>query len=76
MRRLRAGIIGLGVGEQHIQVSKQILAGRTTTQITDLGHDARLNELADMLGETSDSTMHSARDMLQTASNLTERVHE
>lgn len=63
-------------GEQHIQVSKQIQAGRTTTQITDLGHDARLNELADMLGETSDSTMHSARDMLQTASNLTEHIHE
>ena len=63
-------------GEQHIQVSKRIQDGRTTTQVVDLGHEDRLNELADMLGETSDSTMHSARDMLKTASDLTERVHE
>jgi DNA repair protein RecN (Recombination protein N) len=63
-------------GEQHIQVSKQIQDGRTTTQVTDLGHEGRLNELAEMMGETSDSTMHSARDMLQIASDLTEHVHE
>jgi DNA repair protein RecN (Recombination protein N) len=63
-------------GEQHIQVSKQIRDGRTITIVSDLGYEARINELAYMLGETSDSTMHSARDMLQTASELTDHVHE
>lgn len=63
-------------GEQHIQVSKQIQDGRTTTQVADLDHEERLNELANMLGEASDSTIHSAHDMLKIASDLTERVHE
>ncbi len=63
-------------GEQHIQVSKQIRDGRTITIVADLGYEARINELAYMLGEASDSTMHSARDMLQTASELTDHVHE
>ncbi len=62
-------------GEQHLQVSKQIQNGRTITRVTDLNEDARVPELAQMLGETSDGTMHSARDMLKTASILTNRTH-
>lgn len=58
-------------GDQHLQVSKQIQDRRTVTQVTDLSDEARLIELAHMLGEPSDSTLHSARDMLQTATNLT-----
>jgi DNA repair protein RecN (Recombination protein N) len=60
-------------GEQHLQVSKQIQNGRTITKVADLRDEARLPELAQMLGETSDGTLLSARDMLRTASTLTSR---
>jgi DNA repair protein RecN (Recombination protein N) len=62
-------------GEQHLQVSKQIHDGRTITRVTDLNEEARLPELALMLGETSDGTLHSARDMMKTAATLTNRTH-
>lgn len=60
-------------GEQHLQVRKQIQNGRTITQVADLSDEARLPELAQMLGETSEGTLHSARDMLKTAASLTNR---
>lgn len=63
-------------GEQHLQVTKNIQNGRTVTQVSDLKDDARLPELAQMLGETSEGTMHSARDMLHTASSLTNPSHD
>ncbi len=63
-------------GEQHLQVSKQIQDGRTITRVIDLDEEDRLPELAQMLGDTSDGTMHSARDMLQAASTLTNRAHD
>jgi DNA repair protein RecN (Recombination protein N) len=58
-------------GEQHLQVSKNIHNGRTVTTVTNIQGEARLPELAQMLGETSEGTLHSARDMLDTASSLT-----
>jgi len=57
-------------------VTKNIQNGRTVTQVSDLNDDARLPELAQMLGETSEGTMHSARDMLHKASNLTKSSHD
>ncbi len=63
-------------GEQHIQVSKHIHNGRTVTKVSNLQGQARIPELAQMLGETSEGTMHSARDMLQTASTLTESEND
>ena len=60
-------------GEQHLQVSKQIQNGRTITRVADLSEEARLPELAQMLGETSEGTLHSARDMLNTAATMTNR---
>jgi DNA repair protein RecN (Recombination protein N) len=63
-------------GDQHFQVSKQIQNGRTTTYVNDLDKEDRLPELAQMLGDTSDGTMHSARDMLQAAETLTNRTHD
>jgi DNA repair protein RecN (Recombination protein N) len=62
-------------GEQHLQVSKHIQNGRTITQVADLNDEARLPELAQMLGDTSEGTLHSARDMLKTASILTNRTN-
>lgn len=63
-------------GEQHLQVTKVVQNGRTITQVEDLEGEARLPELAQMLGETSEGTMHSAREMLQNASNMTNPKHE
>ena len=57
--------------EQHLQVSKNIQNGRTITQVSDLKGDARIPELAIMLGEKSEGTMQSARDLLDTASQAT-----
>lgn len=58
-------------GEQHFQVIKQVENGRTLTSVSDLKGDARIPELAQMLGETSEGTLQSASDMLTKASNLT-----
>lgn len=63
-------------GEQHLQVHKKIQNGRTITHVTALVDKDRLQELAQMLGDTSDGTMLSARDMLDTAATLTNRTHD
>jgi DNA repair protein RecN (Recombination protein N) len=54
-------------GEQHFQVQKLVENGRTTTTVKKLEGDERLLELAQMLGEVSESTLHSANDLLQSA---------
>lgn len=59
-------------GEQHFQVQKRTQDGRTLTLVEDLAGEARLKELAHMLGELSEGTLHSAREMLQAAGILTE----
>jgi DNA repair protein RecN (Recombination protein N) len=51
-------------GDQHYQVNKQIHEGRTVTQVTELEGEARLNELAQMLGDISEGTLRSAREMM------------
>jgi DNA repair protein RecN (Recombination protein N) len=59
-------------GEQHIQVHKQVQAGRTLTIAESVSGEARLQELAQMMGEVSAGTLHSAREMLSLAGELTE----
>lgn len=54
-------------GDEHFQVQKNIENGRTTSKVTKLDAEARLSELALMLGEVSESTLHSANDLLQSA---------
>ncbi|MFZ2096581.1 MAG: DNA repair protein RecN [Anaerolineales bacterium] len=51
-------------GEQHLRVLKQIKDGRTETQVESLNGEARLIELAQMMGEVSDGTRQSARELL------------
>jgi len=58
-------------GEQHYQVQKQVEDGRTHTQVKDLLPEDRVPELAMMLGETSDGTLQSAREMLANAREYT-----
>ena len=57
-------------GQQHFQVQKQIEDGRTTTNVVQIEGEARLNELAQMLGEVSMGTLKSAQEILQTVGEL------
>ncbi len=61
--------------EQHYQVRKQIKEGRTITLVEELNGDARLREIATMMGELSEGTLHSAEEMLDTVAQLTTREH-
>lgn len=54
-------------GDQHLHVEKRIEAGRTITQVDLLSGERRVIELAQMLGEVSEGTLHSAREILQLA---------
>jgi len=58
-------------GEQHLQVKKRVEAGRTHTEVAVLNGKDRLEELALMLGETSEAARLSAQEMLKAASDLT-----
>ncbi len=51
-------------GDQHLRVLKQIKDGRTETQVEVLAGEDRLIELAQMMGEVSDGTRQSARELL------------
>ena len=46
-------------------MQKAISEGRTATQVEQLEGEARLQELAQMLGGISPGTLHSARDLLE-----------
>ncbi len=52
-------------GGQHYRVVKHVEDGRTTTLVEALEGDARLAELALMLGDVSEGTLQSAREILQ-----------
>jgi DNA repair protein RecN (Recombination protein N) len=54
-------------GEQHFQVEKELQAGRTTTQVRLLQGEARLLELAQMMGGVGEGTLRSARELVQAA---------
>jgi DNA repair protein RecN (Recombination protein N) len=61
-------------GDQHFQVQKLVENGRTTTQVNALDGEARLLELAQMLGEVSENTLQSANDLLQSAHQMAGRT--
>ena len=54
-------------GDQHYQVQKTVNKSRTTTQVKRIDGNERLLELAQMLGDVTDATTQSARDILQAA---------
>lgn len=58
-------------GDQHLQVQKTVRHGRTITQVTVLEAEARLNELAQMMGAISEGTRRSAQELMQTVRALT-----
>jgi DNA repair protein RecN (Recombination protein N) len=57
-------------GDQHWQVKKVIQKGRTLTRVELLKGDARLLELAQMLGDVGEGALRSAHEILQTAQSL------
>lgn len=54
-------------GEQHYQVQKVLVAERTITQVAILNEENRLLELAQMMGEVSEGTRQSARELFDAA---------
>lgn len=58
-------------GDHHYQVLKHITEGRTTTRVQPLEGDARVVELAQMMGEVSEGTLHSARELEQLVNTKT-----
>ncbi len=58
-------------GDQHFRVQKEIHDGRTSTQVIPLEGEPRLVELAQMMGEVSDGTLRSAREILQAVGRRT-----
>ena len=50
--------------QQHFQVQKHIEDGRTITQVTQIEGEARVQELAQMLGEVSTGTLQSAQEIM------------
>jgi DNA repair protein RecN (Recombination protein N) len=60
-------------GEQHLRVVKQIKDGRTETQVNILKGEDRLIELAQMMGEVSDGTRQSAKELLASVRQTVEQ---
>ncbi len=54
-------------GDQHWSVRKEVDGGRTTTRVEDLRDEARLIELAQMIGAVTPINLNAARETLETA---------
>lgn len=61
-------------GDLHYHVSKQNESDRTTTSVMRLDGEARVKELASMLGALTHSTLSSAREILQTIAEKTSTI--
>ena len=53
--------------DRHYQVEKVVVEGRTLARVSTLERDARLSELAEMLGEASDANRQTAAALLESA---------
>ena len=61
-------------GNQHFRVQKFVDGGRTITQAVEIQGEERLRELAQMLGDITESTLHSAGEILKTAWETTRQA--
>ncbi|MEA3308098.1 MAG: DNA repair protein RecN [Chloroflexota bacterium] len=59
-----------GFGDVHFGVRKEVAAGRTRTRVERLEHEARLQELVQMLGTAEDSAWRGAREILNQATRF------
>ena len=53
-----------GFGDEHFKVDKLIDGARTMTRVAALDHEARVQELAQMLGASGDGAIKSAKEIL------------
>lgn len=53
-----------GFGQQHFQVVKSLAEGRTAIQVLEIQGEARVEELATMLGGPSEKNLASARELM------------
>jgi DNA repair protein RecN (Recombination protein N) len=60
-----------GFGNSHFRVTKALVDGRTHTEVIHLEGEARLEELAQMLGPVSEGTLRSAEEIMQTVNERT-----
>lgn len=60
-----------GFGQQHFQVTKSLVEGRTSIQVLEIQGEARVEELAIMLGGRSEKNLASARELM---AFITERI--
>ena len=58
-------------GDQHLKVNKLTDHDRTTTQLIELEGQARSLELAEMLGSTSEKSLQTANELLETVKQIT-----
>ncbi len=58
-------------GDQHLRVGKEVLEGRTLTQVEELAGALRLDELAQMLGGVSEANRQAAQETLNLARQRT-----
>ncbi len=63
-------------GEEHLKVKKQIRDNRTETQVEIVTGEERLLELAQMMGEISDGTRQSAKELLQSVKQAVKLASE
>jgi len=56
--------------DRHYQVEKVVVEGRTLARVSTLEREARLSELAEMLGEASDANRQSAAALLEGAAPM------
>jgi len=61
-------------GDLHYHVSKHSDQGRTLTKVEPLQGEARVNELAAMLGASTSVTIESAREILRTVAKITSKI--
>ncbi len=62
-----------GYGDRHFQVTKHVVGERTITRVQVLEGEARVEELAQMLGAVSESTRQSAREILDQVTKTRQR---
>lgn len=53
-----------GFGQQHFQVVKSLVEGRTTIQVLEIQGEERVEELATMMGGPSEKNLESARELM------------
>ena len=58
------------VGQQHFQVLKGLVDGRTSIQVQEISGEDRVIELATMLGGPSDKNLESARELMDYISKV------